>query len=223
MQIINTDWTLEHIMTHTCPTMHCAWLFFIEVCWNWIHITHLRGLTGTKKDIISTWQRRVLAPSGQKPQLKLKENFYILVKSFLQISMISIISIVHGYKMNKVDWCTFMCKPPWAWRNIKRKWVEVLFLRFDPAPWWCCIQQDKTTAHPNHFELMAQSIKRVSLKERRKAEGKGEGWPERFLRLYLYPSALCFPSSLFALKKHLLRQGKPTNAHGDGHNLEFNS
>lgn len=74
---------------------------------------------------------------------------------------------------NKVEWCNCMCKP--ARRNIKWKQDGVLLLRLDPAPWWYRIQQDKTTAHPNYFELMDQSIKRDCLKEGRDEEGELEG------------------------------------------------
>ena len=54
------------------------------------------------------------------------------------------------YQSDKAEWCNFMCKPPPA-GIIKWRQDEVLLLRLDPAPWWYCIQLDKTTAHPNYF------------------------------------------------------------------------
>lgn len=52
-------------------------------------------------------------------------------------------------RVNKVEWCNFMRNPPC--RNIKWRQDGVLVLRLDPAPWCYCIQQDKTSAHPNYF------------------------------------------------------------------------
>lgn len=88
-----------------------------------------------------------------------------------------------------------------ACRNPKWRQDEVVHLKLDPAPWWYCIQPDKTTAHPNYFQLMGQSIKRHRLKERKEEK---EGGTEELIPSFAAGSLLSLISLAFwHLSDHL--------------------